>query len=108
MEITLSSIRLLQSDREFNLRFASATMHIVSDLLERGWFVSIHGLDNPGFAEALFDAEDIRMRMQATTTEGIQLEGDCFVHPQMDASGVNLKGDGRLYGYELLADKERL
>jgi len=106
MEVTLTSIRLTQADRAFDLRFASAIMHVVSDLLERGWFVSIQGLDNPGFTEALFDADDIRMRMQATTAEGIQLEGDCYVHPLMNASGVNLKGDGRLYGYEQLAEHD--
>jgi len=45
--------------------------------------------------------------MLATTAEGIRLEGDCHVHPLMDASGVNLKGEGRLYGYEELLKRGR-
>jgi|HigsolmetaGSP11D_1036233.scaffolds.fasta_scaffold02764_1 hypothetical protein len=107
MEINLTSITLSQGDRAIDLRYASAVMHIVTDILERGWFVSIQGLDNPGFAEALFASDDIRMRMLATTAEGIRLEGDCHVHPLMDASGVNLKGEGRLYGYEELLKRGR-
>jgi len=102
MEITLISIRLSQADQHFDLKFASAKMHIVSDLLERGWFVDIQGLDNPGLAEALFTADNIRMYMHAVTAEGVRLEGDCYAHPLMDASGINLKGEGRLYGYEQL------
>ncbi|WP_245697768.1 hypothetical protein [Paenibacillus oryzae] len=96
-QIILTRIAISNGHWEsLELDFTEAKLLLVTQYGDKLWYIDADGVANSEVLDWFAASEDISVSMEAVSSEGEQLQGNGFLHPNTAHKAAAIRGSGEL------------